>query len=567
MSAITQSAILLVSLFNFTTADYECLCNYHVERAVYPDMTNQDNPLGHLYEFDCKPTYRSQTPKDWQAIQFGRKVGYVAVDVQIKLQTCPGSLPLVDAVQTTSITPTVDVLTLSTTMTDSRDVTSASAYSILPSLSLSKPTEKYSSSTVSSKTSSPSTIRSASSTPPLTAASSSLIAASKTTVMVSKLTLQSTTMSSASETPKLLSSTPLFKTILSQYASVSKQPTVQSTTTQSNSMRATSKTTSLQNAPTQSKLTPLQTMPTFSKTSSLQSLTTHTKAPIQTAPIQHKPTQIQHSLIQSKITPIQTTPTQYKTTRLQATWTISETTPLQTTLSQSVISPLETMSTHRETSQLQNTTTQILKTISTVLPKDTDSSSMSTAYATYISTDRHSTSNMTTLPTMTGSSATHMVKETTLRQSTRAPQCPPHLTRSQYLKEFGSHCYEFILDRSKQWQPAEDDCSDKAGHLVTIRNNAEQNFIYHSLRSLNFHGDNGVWIGFTDKDKEGHWRWSSGEKVTFTSWSDHQPGLLFALEDCAVFDMRHHGHWDDYQCKGIIHNHQRHGWICEYNKL
>lgn len=74
MSAITQSAILLVSLFNFTTADYECLCNYHVERAVYPAMTNQDNPLGHLYEFDCKPTYRSQTPKDWQAIQFGRKV-------------------------------------------------------------------------------------------------------------------------------------------------------------------------------------------------------------------------------------------------------------------------------------------------------------------------------------------------------------------------------------------------------------------------------------------------------------------------------------------------------------
>ena len=30
------------------------------------------------------------------------------------------------------------------------------------------------------------------------------------------------------------------------------------------------------------------------------------------------------------------------------------------------------------------------------------------------------------------------------------------------------------------------------------------------LQELNFHGDKGVWIGFTDQDKEDDWRWSSG---------------------------------------------------------
>ena len=54
-------------------ADYECLCNYHVERAIYPSMSIEDTPIGYLYEFDCKPTYKISTP-NWQTIQYEKQV-------------------------------------------------------------------------------------------------------------------------------------------------------------------------------------------------------------------------------------------------------------------------------------------------------------------------------------------------------------------------------------------------------------------------------------------------------------------------------------------------------------
>ena len=66
----------------------------------------------------------------------------------------------------------------------------------------------------------------------------------------------------------------------------------------------------------------------------------------------------------------------------------------------------------------------------------------------------------------------------------RLPECPRLLPRTQFLKEHGSHCYEFILGRAKEWQNAENDCQSKGGHLVTIRSYDEQNFIYQTLTVL-----------------------------------------------------------------------------------
>lgn len=67
--------LVFASVFAITTADYECLCNYHVENPVYPTTDNQAAHLGSLYEFDCKPTYQlTAAIPHWQAIQFEHQV-------------------------------------------------------------------------------------------------------------------------------------------------------------------------------------------------------------------------------------------------------------------------------------------------------------------------------------------------------------------------------------------------------------------------------------------------------------------------------------------------------------
>lgn len=104
-----HSATLFMSLAVTVAADYECLCNYNVETPVYSIADNHGQAIGHMYEFDCKPTDTTYKPDGWLAIQFEGKVGYVALNVQLKVQTCPGTLPGNDKVNSakgpTTLTP------------------------------------------------------------------------------------------------------------------------------------------------------------------------------------------------------------------------------------------------------------------------------------------------------------------------------------------------------------------------------------------------------------------------------------------------------------------------------
>ena len=65
-----------MSLAVTVAADYECLCNYNVETPVSSIADNHGQAIGHMYEFDCKPTYPTYKPDGWLAIQFEGKVCY-----------------------------------------------------------------------------------------------------------------------------------------------------------------------------------------------------------------------------------------------------------------------------------------------------------------------------------------------------------------------------------------------------------------------------------------------------------------------------------------------------------
>ncbi len=72
-------------------------------------------------------------------------------------------------------------------------------------------------------------------------------------------------------------------------------------------------------------------------------------------------------------------------------------------------------------------------------------------------------------------------------------------------------CSAYVVVSGPSWEKAEENSNKIGGHLVTINDKQENDWIASNIGS-------GLWIGMTDKNKEGVWEWSSGEEVTFKNW-------------------------------------------------
>ncbi|XP_048198301.1 C-type lectin domain family 17, member A isoform X2 [Perognathus longimembris pacificus] len=113
---------------------------------------------------------------------------------------------------------------------------------------------------------------------------------------------------------------------------------------------------------------------------------------------------------------------------------------------------------------------------------------------------------------------------------------------------FEDKCYYFS-STTATWDEARQFCQESYAHLVIINSFAEQNFI------SKLHGSPRVyWLGLTDKDQEGEWRWLDGTPVTLSFWDPQEPNNSYE-EDCA--SMNKGGSWNDLSCAKTTY------WICE----
>jgi len=154
------------------------------------------------------------------------------------------------------------------------------------------------------------------------------------------------------------------------------------------------------------------------------------------------------------------------------------------------------------------------------------------------------TQTRTSTPTITAAPTSPPTPSPT-RTATLTPAAPlPLVIGGPLTNPANGHSYYLLSGAT--WTASEGAAAALGGHLVTINDAAEEDFVYSTFAS--YGGVNRVlWIGLTDVDSPGHFHWVSGERFTYTHWSFGEPnspsehyGQIFPPDDSS-----RHGLWNN----------------------
>ncbi|XP_053743830.1 asialoglycoprotein receptor 2-like [Synchiropus splendidus] len=116
--------------------------------------------------------------------------------------------------------------------------------------------------------------------------------------------------------------------------------------------------------------------------------------------------------------------------------------------------------------------------------------------------------------------------------------------------QFESSCYYIsAAQEPKRWLTSKKECENLNGHLVIIDSKQENDFVSKFFQH--------IWIGLSDRDKEGKWKWVDGTALTGTNyWASGEPNNADSNEDCAEL-LRDSKEWNDVPCGQTL------SFICE----
>uniref|UniRef100_A0A4W6EGD0 C-type lectin domain-containing protein n=1 Tax=Lates calcarifer TaxID=8187 RepID=A0A4W6EGD0_LATCA len=114
------------------------------------------------------------------------------------------------------------------------------------------------------------------------------------------------------------------------------------------------------------------------------------------------------------------------------------------------------------------------------------------------------------------------------------------------------HSFYYISSTTKSWQDSRNDCLQRGADLVIINSKEEQEFMRQFKQR--------TWIGLTDRETEGTWRWVDGTLLNTSYWASNEPNghTILRDEDCGEV-MLHEikDNWNDKACD------DPNFWICE----
>ena len=93
---------------------------------------------------------------------------------------------------------------------------------------------------------------------------------------------------------------------------------------------------------------------------------------------------------------------------------------------------------------------------------------------------------------------------------------------------------------ARTWLEGQAYAAELGGSLVTVDSAAEQAWLVRK-----FGGEENFWIGLTDVDTEGRWRWADGKPVAYTNWAVDEPNNVHDGEHYGVMNWRVPGVWND----------------------
>lgn len=114
---------------------------------------------------------------------------------------------------------------------------------------------------------------------------------------------------------------------------------------------------------------------------------------------------------------------------------------------------------------------------------------------------------------------------------------------------FSSSSLYYISTETKSWAESRSFCNSRQADLVIINSVDEQNFLNQIMEKIGLQ----FWIGLSDAQTEGVWKWVDGTALTTSFWRETQPDDYRRNEDCVELYFG----WNDLPCA------ESHRWICE----
>ena len=74
--------------------------------------------------------------------------------------------------------------------------------------------------------------------------------------------------------------------------------------------------------------------------------------------------------------------------------------------------------------------------------------------------------------------------------------------------------YYLWQETALSWNEAEELCACCKGHLASVTSIQVQDFLVEKVTKSGA----SIWIGASDQDTEGHWKWTDGSSVVFSQW-------------------------------------------------